>query len=323
MKRLAALVLVLILGGAFTYHNFFHPLAGLQAYTDAEYLRIAPTLDGKLTSLAVSRGGFIAKNAVLFSQDNVPDRAARDQAQAALAQARAQLKNLQDKAKDTEIAAKRADVADTEAEMRRSRADLARIASLIPNGAATRENYDAALQTASSATARLDAARARLTEAEAPSGRTQEIEAAANGVAMAQAALDNASWRLAQRDVLAPAAGRITDIFIRPGETAMANAPVVELLPPENILVRFFVSESDIGSWHVGDAIKILCDGCAQNIDARVTYIAPRAEFTPPVIYSNETRAKLVFMLEARPNVNDAQKLNPGQPVRVLRGTAP
>jgi HlyD family secretion protein len=102
-----------------------------------------------------------------------------------------------------------------------------------------------------------------------------------------------------------------------------AGAPVVELLPPDNILVRFFVPETELGRVHPGDQVSIVCDGCAAPIPARITFIAPQAEYTPPVIYSNETRAKLVFLTEAHPSPQDALKLNPGQPVTVHPAAAP
>jgi HlyD family secretion protein len=104
---------------------------------------------------------------------------------------------------------------------------------------------------------------------------------------------------------------------MRPGETPGAGTPVVELLPPANILVRFFVPEAELPHLHPGDAVNVVCDGCAAPIPARISFIAPQAEYTPPVIYSNETREKLAFLIEARPAPFDATKLNPGQPVSV------
>jgi len=141
------------------------------------------------------------------------------------------------------------------------------------------------------------------------------IEEAA--VAAAKAALGMAEWRLSQRRVTAPAAGRIADVLARPGETMAAGAPVVSLLPPGNIFVRFFVPETDLATIHLGDRVAILCDSCPADLAANVSFIAPQVEYTPPVIYSEESRAKLVIMIEARPPVERASVLNPGQPVTV------
>ncbi|WP_455733151.1 HlyD family efflux transporter periplasmic adaptor subunit, partial [Burkholderia stabilis] len=117
--------------------------------------------------------------------------------------------------------------------------------------------------------------------------------------------------------IAAPAAGRVYDTLYRVGEWVQAGNPVVQMLPPQNLKVRFFVPEAAIASLAPGRAVAIRCDGCAADVPARITYVSSEAEYTPPVIYSNESRTKLVFMIEARPAVADAPKLHPGQPVSV------
>jgi HlyD family secretion protein len=126
-----------------------------------------------------------------------------------------------------------------------------------------------------------------------------------------------AEWRLSQRRVVAPASGRIADVLARPGETMTAGAPVVSLLPPENIFVRFFVPEAVVATMHLGDPVALACDGCAVGLTARISFISPQAEYTPPLIYSEANKSKLVFLLEARPRPEDAAQLNPGQPIVV------
>ena len=105
--------------------------------------------------------------------------------------------------------------------------------------------------------------------------------------------------------------------FRRVGEWVPAGNPVVQMLPPQNLKVRFFVPEAAIASLAPGRTIAIHCDGCAADVPARITYVSREAEYTPPVIYSNESRTKLVFMVEARPALAAAPKLQPGQPVAV------
>jgi len=92
---------------------------------------------------------------------------------------------------------------------------------------------------------------------------------------------------------------------------------VVSLLPPENIFVRFFVPETRLAEVHVGDKVALKCDRCPAGLAAIVSFISPQAEFTPPVIYSETSRAKLVYMVEARPPRAQAASINPGQPVAV------
>jgi HlyD family secretion protein len=126
-----------------------------------------------------------------------------------------------------------------------------------------------------------------------------------------------AAWRLQQRTVVAPVAARVADVMARPGETMAAGVPVVSLLPPPNIFIRFFVPESELAEIHRGDAVSFRCDGCPGDLIGTVSFIAPQAEFTPPVIYSESSRAKLVFLIEARPRPDQAAALNPGQPIEV------
>ncbi|MNN69017.1 putative efflux pump membrane fusion protein [compost metagenome] len=113
--------------------------------------------------------------------------------------------------------------------------------------------------------------------------------------------------------------GLVYDTPYRLGEWVPAGSPVVRMLPPGNVKVRFYVPEAVVGALRNGQAVQVRCDGCAAPVAASITYVANEAEYTPPVIYSNETRNKLVFLVEARPSAADAIKLRPGQPVEVVR----
>jgi HlyD family secretion protein len=148
-------------------------------------------------------------------------------------------------------------------------------------------------------------------------GRTRQIDAQAAQVKAAQAEVAQAQWKLDQKRVAAPHAGLVYDTLYRVGEWVQAGNPVVQMLPPQNVKVRFFVPETIVGALAMGRAVAIHCDGCAADVPAKITYVSSEAEYTPPVIYSNESRAKLVFMIEAHPSVADAPKLHPGQPVEV------
>jgi HlyD family secretion protein len=80
-----------------------------------------------------------------------------------------------------------------------------------------------------------------------------------------------------------------------------AGAPVVALLPPTALKVRFFVPEPALARAAVGSQVALSCDACAANLRARIRWVSPQAEYTPPVIYSNASRSKLVFAVEATP----------------------
>ena len=164
--------------------------------------------------------------------------------------------------------------------------------------------------------AELDAA---LRVAQLPA-RPDERMAARAGASAADEAARQSAWRLAQKVQHAPAAGQIADTYFRVGEWVAPGQPVVSLLPGGAVKARFFVGETEVATLAAGQPVSIRCDGCGAPIAARISRIATQAEFTPPVIYSNAQRARLVFMVEARPQDADAARLRPGQPLDVQRG---
>jgi len=151
-------------------------------------------------------------------------------------------------------------------------------------------------------------------------GTQKALEDAQAGLRTAQARVNSARTRLTRRRALSPDAGTIQQVYFRPGETVPAGRPVVALLPPRNLKIRFFVPEPDLPRINNGDTVAVTCDGCEAGLTAKVSFIARSAEYTPPVIYSLEERAKLVFMIEARPEA--PEKFRVGQPVTVTLPTA-
>ena len=145
------------------------------------------------------------------------------------------------------------------------------------------------------------------------------MQAAANAaVDAARASLAQAEWRLAQKTVAAPAAARVEDTLYRVGEWVAAGSPVVSLIEPAAVKLRFFVPETQVARVAPGQRVRATCDGCAAPVEATVRFVAREAEFTPPVIYSRGSREKLVFMVEAWPAPAEAAKLRPGLPVDVM-----
>ena len=132
----------------------------------------------------------------------------------------------------------------------------------------------------------------------------------------AEARVNTSQTRLARRSVAAPVTGSVQQVYFRPGEMVTASRPIVALLPPGNIKVRFFVAETVLPRIAYGQAVTVRCDGCTGDLTAKVSFISKTAEFTPPVIYSLEERAKLVFLIEALPT--DPANLRVGQPVDVV-----
>jgi HlyD family secretion protein len=322
----AAIVVLLAAGAGLWWWYALRPAApvGWQGYAEADYVKVGPTQPGRLMTVAVARGDEVAAGAALFTQDETADRAARDQAAQMLAQAEEQLANLQAGGKETEIQQADAILADARSTLARIEADLQRGEALMRDGFATKQSVDQLRADRRSAEAKVQGFEAALAQFRAPLGRSREIGGQRAAVDAARAAVEMAQWRLEQRRVAAPVGGRVADVLARPGETIVAGAPVVSLLPPANILVRFFVPETTLATIHRGDQVALHCDGCPADLAATVSFVSPQAEYTPPVIYSEASRAKLVYLVEARPRPEQATMLNPGQPIEVRpMGPAP
>ena len=317
MFLIAAAIAACAVAGWFFLRSKAPALVAWQGYAEADFVKVGPTLQGLVTALHVARGDRVEKEQPLFEQDNADDRSAVSQAADVMRQARDQLANLQNGAKPTEIAEAEANLNDAVATRDKAKSDLERNQLLLKTGAATRQLVDDERDDLRSAAAKIAAMQALLDQSRASLGRRGEITAQAAAVEAAQAALAQAKWRLAQRSVVAPAAGVIADVLVRPGETLAAGSPVVSLLPPENIFVRFFVPEPELVRLRVGDHVSLACDGCAKGMIGTVSFISPQAEYTPPFIYSESTSSKFVFLAQATPTPSEATRLNPGEPVTV------
>jgi HlyD family secretion protein len=155
------------------------------------------------------------------------------------------------------------------------------------------------------------------------SGTQASYDAALSALRIAEARVNTSQTRLARRSANAPVAGTVHQIYFREGEMVGQQRPVLSILPPGNMKVRFFVSETELPKLVIGQDVRVTCDGCAADLTAKIYYIATTAEYTPPVIYSQDERHKLVYLVQARPNKPD--QLRVGQPVSVtlLAAAAP
>ena len=290
------------------------PRAAFQGYVEADYVDVATAEPGQLERVAVAKGGAIEAGAPLFALEAARETAAVRQAQEQLAAAQAQLQDLRQGKRPPELDVVRAQLDQARAEATRAAAERERDAAQWASGGIAQAQLDRSQAAADAAAARVRELERQLDVAQLPA-RADQIAAQEAQAAAAQAAVDQAEWRLGQKTVAAPVAGQVFDVLYQPGEWVAAGRPVVRLLPPGNVKIRFFVPETALGALAVGQALAVRCDGCADGIPAKITYISPEAEYTPPIIYSNETRSKLVFMVEARPL--DGANLHPGQPLEV------
>jgi HlyD family secretion protein len=288
----------------------------LQGYAEGDYVRVAAPFAGNLVQLNVVRGASVTPGAPLFALEQENEAAGRREAEDRVRQAEAQRDNLLKGVRPSEMEALKAQLAQAQSAAAFAVKEYVRAEDLVKKGFLSPQKLDEARTTRDSSAQRVRELDAQIVTA-GLGGRSDQVRAAESEVRAARASLDQADWRLRQKTVASTVNGIVTDTNFVQGEWVAAGAPIVAILPPENVKVRFFVPEPRLGSVKVGQAVELACDGCAAAIPAKVTFVAPQAEFTPPVIYSRESRAKLVFLVEARPSKEDAVKLHPGQPVDV------
>ncbi|MGA3007795.1 MAG: HlyD family efflux transporter periplasmic adaptor subunit [Opitutaceae bacterium] len=273
-----------------------------QGYLEGEFVYVAAPLGGQLEILSVQKGAWVTAGAPLFALERSAELDAQHQAAARLA-------DLRKGQRPTELAALGARLAQARATAELSSRELARQEELFASGTSTADEIDRARLTHEADLRAVDQRAAELETARL-GGRTDLVEAA-------QATLEQADWSVAQKQQAAPCSGLVFDTLYRPGEFVAADNPVVVLLPPENIKVRFFVSESDFAALRAGQTVRVSAGGWNRPLDARVSYLSPQPEYTPPVLYNRDNREKLVFMVEAVFSPGDARDLHPGQPVDV------
>ena len=287
-----------------------------QGYIEGEYVYVAAPLAGALTNLAVARGDSVKAGQILFELERQSEADALAQAEKNLAQAQAQLDDLTKGKRPTEIASLEAQLARTQADLKLSAAQLARREKLDVTDVVSKEELDQARAQNDASQAQVNQLTADLATAKL-GGRDDAIRAAQAAVESQRAALDKAKWAFDQKQQSSPTAAAVHDTLYRSGEFVAAGNPVVVLLPPENLKVRFFVPQEKLPQVKIGEAVSVKADGAARPVSATVNYISTQAEYTPPVIYSRETRAEMVFMIEAKFSPADATELRPGQPVDV------
>jgi|SRR5208282_2326989 HlyD family secretion protein len=287
-----------------------------QGYIEGEYVYVASPLGGALTNLAVARGDQVKAGQLLFELERGSEAAAVQQAEKNLAQAQSQLDDLNKGKRPTEIASLEAQLDRAQANLKLSAADLVRREQLGGADVVSKEELDQARAQHDADKAQVDQLTADLETAKL-GGREDAIRAAEAAVQSQKAALDKARWSFDQKQQFAPTNAFVHDTLYRAGEWVAAGNPVVELLPPANIKVRFFVPQAVLPRIRTGQTVSVTFDGGQRGYSATVNYISTEAEFTPPVIYSRENRAKLVYMIEAKFSPADAAELRPGQPVDV------
>jgi HlyD family secretion protein len=251
------------------------PDDGWLGYGEGDNAFIAAPQAGWVTGMKVERGTVVHRGDLLFVLDDTQQQASRDQAQGALLQAKASL-------------------AQQQSNLVYTRTELDRQNGLARDHVGTPTDRDQALTNYQQSVAQISQLTAQISQM--------------------QASLVGAAYGLSQRQVIAQTDGPVQDIYFRQGEYVPASVPVLSILPPANVYARFFVPETQFHQVHLGQKVRVSCDGCKDMV-ATISFIASQEEFTPPVIFSIGNREKLVFKLEAR--MAGGMPINPGQPLEV------
>ena len=287
-----------------------------QGWVEGDYVHVAAPLAGELLELSVQRGERVAAGADLFRLEDEFEAAALREAEENLKRAENRLADIRTGQRPTELAAIQAQLGEARAALEYARTDLERKKTLFAEATISAQELDRARTEYDQARQSVNRIQAELATAKL-GGRSDEVAAAEAEVEAARAKLEQARWNLDQKRRKAPVAALVFDTFYEPGEWVAAGRPVVSLLPPDNLKVIFYAPETLAGTLAPGMAVRVSFDGSAEPVAAVITFISPDEEFTPPVIYSSENRAKLVYRVEARPEPGPTV-LRTGQPVDIV-----
>lgn len=286
----------------------------LTGYIEGERVYLAAPVSGAVATLYVREGERVAAGGRTFLIDPRVQRAQAESAAAAVGAAEARAEDLRKGQRAEELSVFDAELQAALAAEREAEADYARIEPLVRQGIYAPARLDRARAARETARAQTAAVRRRR-EVAALGAREDAIAQAEQQARQAAGGLTEAQARLGQLAPVAPASARVEEVFFRPGEWAAANTPVLALLPDSEVKLVFFVPEAEMARYRPGRRVTFRCDGCEEAGQARISWVSPRPEFTPPILYSKASRDRLVYRVEARPE--GAAMLNPGLPVDV------
>ena len=292
----------------------------VQGYIEGEYIYVGSDDAGVLQKLDVSRGQSIKTGDQLFEIEQQPTSDQLAQAKATLASSTSTLEDMKLGERPDEISEIKAQRDSAAAQAKYYKEEAARYKKLADQDYSSKSDYEQNLAKYQSFEATVAKYDASLKVAEM-GDRENQIKAQASTVAADQANLSQAQWTADQTTIAADTNGVINDTYYWPGEWVAAGQPIVSILSPEHVKVIFFVPEEHLSQIQVGDEVTVTCDNC-QATTAKISYISDQNEYTPPVIYSNDMREKLVYEVKADFSADIALKFHPGQPISVTFGKA-
>jgi len=285
-----------------------------QGYVEGENTYLASPYFGILQTLKVERGQHVTKGQLLFSLDPNPQQINISQVKGELEQAQNTLKDLEKPRRLPELTAIEAQIEQANAQIKLAAIRVERFQKLFNKQATDKDSLDSALANLQQQQQLKQQYESNLALAKL-GGRDDQITAQKGQISSLEAKLKEAEWELNQKTLVAPASGIIFETYFNEGEFVASQQPVVALLEPKNIRIEFFIPLESMGLVQLGKKINFSCTGCRQTNEAIINYVSPDAEFIPPLVYSRENYAKLVFRVKAR--ITDPNSFKPGQPVLV------
>lgn len=288
-----------------------------QGYVEGEYLYLSSSRSGRLENLHVVKGEQIEKDSLVFELENASEKHALKAAEEEMMSVLAMLEDMKLGKRPEEIAMAKAMLNQAKAEAKNANVLLKRNEELAAKGAISKQDLDTLRAHARTSNEKVAELAYQVEIYQLPD-RAQQIEAQTARYEAAKANVAQREWDLAQKQLFSPQAGLVYDTLYNEGEWVQAGSPIVWLLLQDQIKVLFYIPEEKFSQVQYGQKVSVHVDGAQKEYSAAVSYISPSAEYTPPVIYSNETRSKLVYMIEALPEDEDVRKLlHAGQPVSV------
>lgn len=285
-------------------------------YIEGEYIYVSPTTSGNLLKRYVNRGDKVKIGDILFAIDTTNLEASLIQAKSEVEQATSNYMNLTKGKRPEEIKVILEQKAQVEANLITAKKDYERYLKLSKADIISQAALDEKTSAYKALQANFEELEAQLKVAML-GAREDEVNSAQKTIDIAKQKVVQIEKNIKDAAPISVVNGVVEDTFYNVGEFIGAGNSAVSILPPENIKVRFFISQKQLANIKLGQNIKINCDGCSNSIDGKITFISPKAEFTPPIIYSVESREKLVFMIEAHPNILN-HNLHPGLPVNII-----
>lgn len=285
---------------------------GYNGYVEADYVYVAPSGAGRIVSILTTEGETVTKGQLLLKLENTAQAEALRSAEAGVAVAEANLDNLQTGSREAEIEVIRATLHKAMADRTLAQSTLDRSTALLKRGQVPQAQVDTHRANLARAEAEVEQLQAQLKVAELPARDAQRL-AAESSLEMAKAQAAIAKSNLDDRAIEAPVSGVVDRVYFDAGEVAATGTPLLSIFQPDKLKAIFFIPESVRAGVHTGDRLTVSCDSCGDGITAQVSYMASDPQYTPPIIYSREERARLVFRAEAV--LSGAGGLLPGQPV--------